>query len=166
MKTYTEKLITVLLIAALLLPLSALIGCAPKNGGETNEVLKDPAGIFGFLSKNAELPALADADDDTVSDIYGIDTSKLESYIMRESEDGLIEIGIFKVSDSSYLNSLSRMLTSRLASLSRSAENYSPEQYEILENTKVYTAGDIVFYLLMPDNEQIAAKIVERISAD
>ncbi len=178
--------------AALVFAMAAFMGCN-KNDNEKNAVthapeatndaakqtelpeetkaveakLDSPKAICEFVMNSIEaLPKMEKADGELVEDVFGIDTGKLKAYELWLSSDATRadEVAVFELEDDGYKEELKNYLAARLLRAASVAEDYSPEQYEIIMKSTVEEKGDFIFYVVGDNNTKIIAELKKLIS--
>ena len=150
---------TVALCLLLSLLLAAFSACTGKENDETQ--LKTAEEMAAFVEENGEFPPLEDVDKATAEEIYGVDSSRVKSCVIRTSSDRLLadEIFVAELSDPDYAETLEGHLRSRLAGVARAAENYSPEQYSYINGAEVVRRGSFVFYIVNRNGEALTRQL-------
>ena len=148
-----KKLFTVFtLICAFALLTAACTGNKPK------EVTKSAAEIYTLAAEAGKFGVMTPVPAADLTDIYGIDASKLEEHAWYMSENPSLnadEIGIFKVNDAAYANTLAGILNDRIARQLNVAETYSPEEAAKLKNAQAVAVGSWVYFCVGSDNAAI-----------
>lgn len=101
-------------------------------------------------------------DDDFISNYYGIDAATLDSYVFSMSEDAAQAetIIIMKVKNTDDLTGLVDSLQAIVDEKKNEMENYIPEQFAIVEKSKVQ-AKDNYVWLVISDNADAITDIIE-----
>ena len=142
------KKIASVLIAVLFASMLVFTACSGSSGTVTGEI--PPVSEIWTKVKEAsgfgEMTLVPTRD---YLDIYGIDSKKLAEsvwYMSENSATNADEVVIMKAADSSYVDTLSKLLKERVDSQINVCKKYSPEQAAKLEKTEVVTAGDYVYF--------------------
>ena len=101
-------------------------------------------------------------DDEFVSNYYGIDAASLEEYVFSMSEDAAQAetIIIMKVRNTDDIGRLTDDLQTVVDEKKNEMENYIPEQFAIVEKSKVQTKNNYV-WLVISDNAEAITDIIE-----
>ncbi len=101
-------------------------------------------------------------DDDFISNYYGIDAASLEEYVFSMSEDAAQAetIIIMKVKNTDDLENLAASLQTVVDEKKNEMENYIPEQFAIVEKSKVQTKDNYI-WLVISDNADAVTDIIE-----
>ena len=161
-----KKLVSALLVLVLVLT-AASFGCSggndkPDNTEEAvgfNGAALDVYNAANAVSGFGTMTAVPKAD---YSDIYGVDTSKVEDSVWYVSENPSLnadEIAVFKLSDPSYAETLKGIFEARIARQLSVAETYSPEEAGKLENASVTVLGSWVYYCVGSASEAMNSAI-------
>gem|GEM_PF-5228934 len=149
-----------ILILAVLFTALFTAACKTKTLNSTSE-------IYSYLIENGEFSQmLPNTSEEDLWELYGIDSSKLESYELRFSEERLNaeEIAVFKISDPEYGSILKGILTSHIASAARQAVGYNTkERCDMIANTKVFEKGGYVFFIMSMNGEELSGKLLDMI---
>lgn len=101
-------------------------------------------------------------DDDFISNYYGIDAALLEEYVFSMSEDAAQAetIIIMKAKNTDALDGLADSLQTVVDEKKNEMENYIPEQFAIVEKSKVQTKENYV-WLVISENADAITDIIE-----
>ena len=112
--------------------------------------------VWTEISKN-EMPALIDLDSDTLSAVYGISSSDLESYIckMPMMATHATEFFIAKVKDGK-MDTVKAAVEKHQDDLEAQWSQYLPEQLELVKNYKLVTNGN---YILFAISDQVDSAV-------
>ena len=104
--------------------------------------------VWTEISKN-EMPALIDLDSDTLSAVYGINSSDLEAYIckMPMMATHATEFFIAKVKDGK-MDTVKAAVEKRQDDLEAQWSQYLPEQLELVKNYKLVTNGNYILFAI------------------
>ena len=139
----------------------------PEETKAAEAKLDSPEAICEFVMKSIEgLPQMEKADSGLVEDVFGIDTGKLKAYELWLSSDATRadEIAVFELEDDGYREELKNYLAARLLRAASVAEDYSPEQYEIIMKSTVEEKGNFLFYVVGAQSVDIIAKLKSMIA--
>ena len=141
-----KKTVSVILLGALVLVLALSCACSGKG---PKEVTKSAAEIYAAVAQAGKLGAMTPVPATDLSDVYGIDVSKLEEHAWYMSENPSLnadEVGVFKVNDESYAQTLADKMYDRIARQLAVAETYSPDEAAKLKAAQVVTVGNWVYF--------------------
>lgn len=118
--------------------------------------------IYQEITQAVTLQSPACMDEDFISNYYGIDTKTLSEYVFSMSEDAAQAetIIIMKAQQSEDLEGLSNCLQTVVDEKKNEMENYIPEQFAIVEKSKVQTKGNYV-WLVISENAESITDIIE-----
>lgn len=133
---------------------------SPENSGQTAKSIGE---IYQEIEETVALKSPQCMDDDFISNYYGIDASSLEDYVFSMSEDAAQAetIIIMKAKSSDDLEGLKDCLQTVVDEKKNEMENYIPEQFSIVEKSKVQTKDNYV-WLVISDNADTVSDIIER----
>lgn len=150
-----KKLVSTIAIVALALLFAlsfAACNKADKPGeGNSHPIIKSPAEIYTAVSAVADFGGMTIVPTRDYTDIYGIDSSKVEQSVWYMSENPSLnadEVAIFKLSDESYAQELAQLFKDRIARQLQVAETYSPQEAAKLQNAEVFAKGAWVYYCI------------------
>lgn len=161
-----KKTVSVVLVLLLALSFAIFSACSkPAKPDETAAPAKpvDMASLWESVKTAAGYGAMTAVPKTDLSDIYGIDVSKIEEQVWYMSENPSLnadEFAMFKLSDASYAEQLSGILKARIERQLQVAQTYSPEQAAKLENAKVTVSGSYV-YFCVAENCDAAVNAIE-----
>lgn len=126
------------------------------------ETPKSISEIYQEIEHAVSLQSPQCMDDDFISNYYGIDAALLEEYVFSMSEDAAKAetIIILKAKNTDDLAGLSETLQTVVDDKKNEMENYIPEQFAIVEKSKVQTKDNYV-WLVISDNADAIADIIE-----
>ncbi len=166
-KTRKIQKITAALVIAILL----CSGCTDKTKTTASDAVqtskpeitvKSIDEIYQEITQSVTLQSPACMDEDFISNYYGIDTKTLSEYVFSMSEDAAQAetIIIMKAEQSEDLEGLSSCLQTVVDEKKNEMENYIPEQFAIVEKSKVQTKGNYV-WLVISENAKSITDIIE-----
>jgi len=160
-------------IAVLAATLLLCAGCSDKtvptstSSGDTqtaehSDDKKSILEIYQEIEQTVSLQSPQCMDDDFISNYYGIDAASLEEYVFSMSEDAAQAetIIILKAKSTEDLPALTDSLQTVVDEKKNEMENYIPEQYTIVEKSKVQTK-DTYIWLVISDNADAIVDIIE-----
>lgn len=118
--------------------------------------------IYQEIERSVSLRSPQCMDDDFISNYYGIDAASLEEYVFSMSEDAAQAetIIIMKAKSTDDLPALTDSLQTVVDEKKNEMENYIPEQFAIVEKSKVQTKDDYI-WLVISDNADAIVDIIE-----
>ena len=154
MITNIRKIVAALTIAVLLCS-----GCTDKTKTTASDAVqtsqpeataKSIDEIYQEITQSVTLQSPACMDEDFISNYYGIDTKALSEYVFSMSEDAAQAetVIIMKAQKSEDLEGLSNCLQTVVDEKKNEMENYIPEQFAIVEESKVQTKGNYVWLVI------------------
>lgn len=101
-------------------------------------------------------------DADFILNYYGIDVSTLEEYVFSMSEDAAQAetVIIIKVENTDDLEAITDCLQTLIDDKKMEMENYLPEQFAIVEKSRVQTKDNYI-WLVISDNADAVTDIIE-----
>ena len=135
------------------------------DAGKAAENGADPAAIYAEIQKQVELPEMYEADDDFLSNYYGIDTGVLDSYVFASADDAALadSVVILKVKEGEDVSVLSDALSMVRDQKAAEMQNYIPAQYEIVAKSEVQVRGNVVYLVISGDAEKIEGIIEDQL---
>lgn len=145
------KLMAVLTIAALL-----CAGCGTKTPPKSIEE------VYSEITETVSLKSPQCMDADFILNYYGIDTSALEEYVFSMSEDAAQAetIIIMKVENTDDLEAITDCLQTIIDDKKMEMENYLPEQFAIVEKSRVQTKDNYI-WLVISDSADAITDIIK-----
>lgn len=133
-----------------------------KDNSDNRESPKSIDEIYQEIEQSVTLKSPQRMDEDFISNYYGIDTASLEEYVFSMSEDAAQAetIIILKVKNTDDLTGLTESLQTVVDEKKNEMENYIPEQFAIVEKSKVQTK-DHYIWLVISDNADTITDIIE-----
>lgn len=106
-----------------------------------------------YQQVSGSLPSMVKVDADYMSNYYGIDAGSLSEYVFAIAEDPTKAdtVIIIHAKDSAAAQTVAAQLDQVKQQKAQELENYNPEQYQVVVNSAVKTAGDYA-YLVMSGN--------------
>ncbi|MDD5938055.1 MAG: DUF4358 domain-containing protein [Clostridiales bacterium] len=123
---------------------------ASQPPADTDKVQASWDAISGAM----ELPAFMDLDDDLLSELYGISTSDLVTYVGKIPMMNVqaTEFFIAQVQPGK-MDTVKTGIARRQADLQAQWEQYLPAQLELVKNYKLVTNGDYVMFCICRDTD-------------
>lgn len=144
-------------VLALILAL-AMAGCQSAEPATQ----KDPAETVGavmqqFMDANVDqLPALLEADEETLRQLYGIEPEWVTAYDCRISMMNVhaTEFFVAHVAQG-HMDDVKAAIEARQAALETSWGRYLPAQYELVKDSETVVVGDYVLYAVTEHTDSI-----------
>ncbi len=174
-----KKFLTIALLCAAMLSSTLLYACGGEEAVAEEAVVNVDAdaliaGItetysltdgFIFTSSSTELGEYLD--DDLIMGYYGDavdvpDFTKVESYCVYIDEsdpDLFIDVGLFRLTDTAYADTLMQYFQTRIDDKIAKAGDYPTIDVPTLEAATVAKFGSYVYYVVSPDVDAITAEI-------
>lgn len=133
-----------------------------SNSSDNQENTKSIDDIYQEIQQTVSLQSPQCMDDDFISNYYGIDAASLEEYVFSMSEDAAQAetVIILKVRNTDSVEKLADSLQTVVDEKKNEMENYLPEQFAIVEKSKVETRENYV-WLVISDNADTITDIIE-----
>lgn len=133
-----------------------------SNSSDNKENTKSIDDIYQEIEQTVSLQSPQCMDDDFISNYYGIDAASLEEYVFSMSEDAAQAetVIILKVKNTDDVEKLADSLQTVVDEKKNEMENYIPEQFAIVEKSKVQTRENYV-WLVISDNADTITDIIE-----
>ncbi len=133
-----------------------------SNSSDNKENAKSINEIYQEIEQTVSLQSPQCMDDDFISNYYGIDAASLEEYVFSMSEDAAQAetVIIMKVKDTNDMEGLRDSLQTVVDEKKNEMENYIPEQFAIVEKSKVQTKQNYI-WLVISDNADAITDIIE-----
>lgn len=133
-----------------------------SNASDSKENTKSVGEIYQEIEQAVSLKSPQCMDDDFISNYYGINASSLEEYVFSMSEDAAQAetVIIMKVKNADDLAELTDSLQTVVDEKKSEMENYIPEQFAIVEKSRVQTKDNYI-WLVISDNADAITDIIE-----
>lgn len=133
-----------------------------SNASDSKENTKSVGEIYQEIEQAVSLKSPQCMDDDFISNYYGINASSLEEYVFSMSEDAAQAetVIIMKVKNADDLAELTDSLQTVVDEKKNEMENYIPEQFAIVEKSRVQTKDNYI-WLVISDNADAITDIIE-----
>ncbi|MDE7272581.1 MAG: DUF4358 domain-containing protein [Lachnospiraceae bacterium] len=130
-----------------------------SNSEETAKSIKE---VYQEIEQTVSLKSPQCMDDDFISNYYGIDATALEEYVFSMSEDAAQAetVIIMKVKSTDDLETFTNCLQTVVDEKKNEMENYIPEQFAIVEKSKVQTKDNYI-WLVISDSADAITDIIE-----
>ena len=139
-------------ICGLFIMLLLLTGCGGKELTNLN-VEKAKSAIETSLKDMVEIEG------ETLEDVYDIDLSKIDSYVVKQNSAGDL-YAIIKTTDK---ESVKEDMESYFDKIKTFNEAYAPERIEILENRLEKEIGDYLIYIVAENADEIYQDVIDTI---
>lgn len=118
--------------------------------------------VYQEIGQTVSLQSPQCMDDDFISNYYGIDATALEEYVFSMSEDAAQAetVIIMKAKDAGDMAGLKDSLQTVVDEKKNEMENYIPEQFAIVEKSKVQTKDNYI-WLVISENADAITDIIE-----
>lgn len=169
-----KKILTVLTVAALF-----CAGCSANTAPAVNTVSSDTVSdevqspedtsgmedavksideVYQEIEQTVSLKSPQCMDEEFILNYYGIDVTGLEEYVFSMSEDAAQAetVVIMKVKDSGDLEEFTNCLQTVVDDKKSEMEDYIPEQFAIVENSKVQTKDNYIWLIISENADEIA----------
>ena len=133
-----------------------------SNSSDSEKTVKSIDEIYQEIEQSVSLQSPQRMDEDFILNYYGIDVTTLEEYVFSMSEDAAQAetIVIMKVSNSEDLEEFADCLQTIVDDKKSEMENYIPEQFAIVEKSRVRTKDDYI-WLVISDNADKITDVIE-----
>lgn len=150
--------------AAVLLACAALAfsACGQKSQPVSAEPVDRDAMVKNIQSLSGEdgqplLNEAAELDQAELKDVYGIDTSLLQEYVILMDKKWNFVMMLIPAEGKS--NDVKNMMSTALTQLSQQLELYEPDQCQVVKDRLETLRGNYLIYVASPDNDKILAEI-------
>lgn len=143
-----KKLTEAALLCALALLILLLPACGSAAGGDA-----DLSALYAQMEEKFALPAMSALSERQLERYYGIDTAACPQLVVMQCDDGLRvdEIWLIQAADEGAAEQLLALAQSRLDQLAAETENYLPDQYAVVRDSRALRVGSYVALLISPD---------------
>lgn len=143
-----KKLTEAALLCALALLILLLPACGSTAGGDA-----DLSALYAQMEEKFALPAMSALSERQLERYYGIDTAACPQLVVMQCDDGLRvdEIWLIQAADEGAAEQLLALAQSRLDQLAAETENYLPDQYAVVRDSRALRVGSYVALLISPD---------------
>lgn len=134
----------------------------PVDVSNREKTAKSIDEVYQEIEQTVTLKSPQCMDDDFISNYYGIDATLLEEYVFSMSEDAAQAetVIIMKVKNTDDLTGLTESLQTVVDEKKNEMENYIPEQFAIVEQSKVQTKDNYI-WLVISENADAITDIIE-----
>lgn len=155
------KKIAAALMACMVVTLAACGGSDDKEAPSAKPVEKDAlASSLGALLGDDGQPLLQDPaqpDSAELADVYGIDTSLFQEYIILVDKKWNFCMLLIPAEGKS--NDIKNMMSTALTQLAQQLELYEPDQCQVVRDHLETMRGEYLIYAACADNEKLLAEI-------
>ena len=143
MKRYIAFLLAVLMLC--------LAGC----GNKAASVEMDVESVYEEME--GTLPEMVIMDEKTMLNFCGIEAEMCNQVVVAVCADGLRadEIWLIEAADEDALETLQDLADGRLLRKGEESVTYSPEQYAVVQEAEVITAGNYLAVIVSPDVDDL-----------
>ena len=143
-----KKLTEAALLCALALLILLFPACGSAAGGDA-----DLSALYAQMEEKFALPAMSALSERQLERYYGIDTAACPQLVVMQCDDGLRvdEIWLIQAADEGAAEQLLALAQSRLDQLAAETENYLPDQYAVVRDSRALRVGSYVALLISPD---------------
>ena len=129
---------------------------------ESRETVKTVEGVYQEIGQKVDLQSPVCMDEEYIANYYGIDVSALEEYVFSMSEDAAQAetVIIMKVKEKDDMAGIAECLQTVVEEKKNEMENYIPEQFAIVEKSKV-VEKDSYIWLVISENADAITEIIE-----
>ncbi len=149
-----------------------LAGCSSKGNNQMStvpgeeQITKEEKAlteIYDEITENVELPKMVVLNDNYIANYFAIELSGLEEYVFTNAEEVIYAdtIIIIKAKPDTDKEALQEALETMIEHKKAELENYLPEQFKIVEKSKVQVSGDYI-YLVISEKEADINAIIEK----
>ena len=137
-------------------------GTEQSTNSDSEKTAKSIEEIYQEIGQAVSLKSPQCMDDDFIENYYGIDAAALEEYVFSMSEDAAQAetVIIMKVKSTDDLEDLTSCLQTVVDEKKNEMENYIPEQFAIVEKSKVQTKDNYI-WLVISDSADAISDIIE-----
>lgn len=96
-------------------------------------------------------------EDGTLTDVYGLDLSKMEEYVIKQNTDG----DLYAIIKTNEKNLVKNDMDNYFDKIKQFNTAYSPERLEILEDRLEKEIGDYLIYIVASDAQDIYNEILD-----
>lgn len=134
-----------------------------SGGEQTTKEEKALTEVYDEIAENVELPKMVVLNDNYIANYFGIELSGLEEYIFTNAEEVIYAdtIIIMKAKADTDKEVLQEALETMIEHKKSELENYLPDQFKIVEKSKVQVSGDYI-YLVISEKEADIKAIIEK----
>lgn len=104
----------------------------------------------------SHLKDMKDVEDDTLTDVYGLDLSLMDEHVIKLNGDG----DLYAIIKTSKKSNVKNDMQDYFEKIKKFNENYSPERLEILDNRVEKEIGDYLIYIVAEKADDIYKEIV------
>ena len=124
-----------------------------KNMGNLTEI--DMNKVSNILDSN--LKNMNKVEEDELKDVYSLDTTNMEKYIIKVNKDGDL-YAIIKCKD---IEATKQSMEDYFKKVKDFNQSYSPERLKILENREEREIGNYIIYIVSKNSEELYQKIIK-----
>lgn len=135
--------------------LAALMLCLAGCGNKAASVEMDVESVYEEME--GTLPEMVIMDEKTMLNFCGIEAEMCNQVVVAVCADGLRadEIWLIEAADEDALETLQDLADGRLLRKGEESVTYSPEQYAVVQEAEVITAGNYLAVIVSPDVDDL-----------
>lgn len=156
-----KNLLCLILVAVMLLALTACGGAAPAETAATA-----PAHLEDLYAQMEEkLPEMILMDDDMMYNFCGIDPEKCAQAVAAVASNGMQtdEIWLIELNSEEDMDALAELANTRLRMKAEETESYAPDQYAVVQEAKLLRSGPYLALIVTPEAEALAKIVTDAI---
>lgn len=121
----------------------------------------DVSEIVANIKKANDLSQMQESNKTKVRRLYSINTNTLDQFAFYAPKTNMQanELLILKVKDQDDIDGIQENIENRIEKQANNFQNYSPDQYSILENYSLQIKGKYVILVVSEDVDEIVEKI-------
>ncbi len=122
-----------------------------------------PSEIYGNIKSDVTLNAPMELEAGFIMNLFGIDVSTLDSYMITisESSTSAETIVLLDAKEGADMDALAMAVQNYIDNKGYEMENYLPDQYTLVKNAKVTTEGDFI-YAVISENQEAIENIISQ----
>lgn len=153
-----KKKVLIISIVVILIIFAILI-VSIQFKDDFSHVTVAPNDIMNNISESlkGEFSQTIELDNESLNEMYSIDSSKLDSYIIKVPIMNIRadEIAIVKVKEKKDVSYIVNKIKERANVVKNTFNKYLEDQYELAENNIIITKGKYILFSISENNEQI-----------
>lgn len=154
LKKVTRKLSVISLLFFILL--ITLSGC--NSSKSSTAKVPSIAEIIQKIKQATDISSMRIADAAGLKKLYDINSTELDDFALFTAPSNIKsdEIAIFKVKDSSNIESIKDKVTKRIDKQAKSFSGYLPDEYYLIQHNIVKVNGNYVIFVISKDAEKVS----------
>lgn len=140
---------------ALIVVIGVLSGCAGKDAKTSKQLSATQIGIS--IEQFVSLKEMKKADLNKLQKLYEIDADSVDDFILYTSISNVKadELAVIKMKDESQAESVEKNIKQRIEAQKMKFQDYRPNEYFLVENHVLKTAGPFVFFAVSKEADQM-----------